>query len=437
MEEKKIKPNGYWTLEICKEDAKKYTSRGEWQKKSGSAYNKAFNNGWVDECCNSMTEGRVIYGYWTLDRCKEDALKYENKKEWRDAKRSGYRHASKMKWLDQCCGHMKEVKKPNGYWTLEKCKEDALKYKNIKEWQVLGKPSYSAAYNKKWIKKCSKYMIRPDPHNKINTLESCAADALKYKSKTEWRKKSNNMYRSAYRAGWINQCCGHMKRPNAYNKKWTKDLCKKDALIYLTITDWKNGKNSSYSKANDRGWMTYCTNHMERPYRGLNYWDEERCRKEALKYNSRSEFYEKASTCAWNAKKLGIIEECLAHIKKGGATSRQEKDLFLVIKTHYPDTISKFFNSDSELFFQERYELDIYIPSLNLGIEFNGKYWHGKGFKRKWTNDPKEYHKVKRRFFESIGIRYLEINECKWLENKEKCVQECLNFLSKYGNTIK
>ena len=50
MQKKEIKPRYYWTKERCIEDAKKYSSRYEWQKKSGSAYLSAWKNGWVDEC---------------------------------------------------------------------------------------------------------------------------------------------------------------------------------------------------------------------------------------------------------------------------------------------------------------------------------------------------------------------------------------------------
>ena len=45
---------GYWTLERCKEDALKYNSRSEWWKKSKSSYNKSSKEGWLDECCSHM-----------------------------------------------------------------------------------------------------------------------------------------------------------------------------------------------------------------------------------------------------------------------------------------------------------------------------------------------------------------------------------------------
>lgn len=46
---KKRKPKGYWTKERCQEEALKYESRSEFKKYSGSAYNIVKKNKWLDE----------------------------------------------------------------------------------------------------------------------------------------------------------------------------------------------------------------------------------------------------------------------------------------------------------------------------------------------------------------------------------------------------
>ena len=48
------KPNGYWTKEKCMEDALSYKTRFEWRKKSYSSYTIAGKNGWKEECCKHM-----------------------------------------------------------------------------------------------------------------------------------------------------------------------------------------------------------------------------------------------------------------------------------------------------------------------------------------------------------------------------------------------
>ena len=50
----KIKPSGYWTKEKCHEEALKYNTRGEFQKKSSTAYVKSRKEKWLDEICIHM-----------------------------------------------------------------------------------------------------------------------------------------------------------------------------------------------------------------------------------------------------------------------------------------------------------------------------------------------------------------------------------------------
>lgn len=55
-----------------------------------------------------------------------------------------------------------------------------------------------------------------------------------------------------------------------------------------------------------------------------------------------------------------------------------------------------------------RQEIDIYLPQYNLGIEFNGSYWHSHLFK-----DPK-YHFNKTNFFKENNIEIFHIWEHNW-----------------------
>lgn len=68
------------------------------------------------------------------------------------------------------------------------------------------------------------------------------------------------------------------------------------------------------------------------------------------------------------------------------------------------------------------YELDIYIESLKLGIEYNGIYWHSEKIK------SSEYHYNKKRKFEALGIRVLMIwesqSESEWKKEIEDYIQK-------------
>ena len=72
-----------------------------------------------------------------------------------------------------------------------------------------------------------------------------------------------------------------------------------------------------------------------------------------------------------------------------------------------------------------KYELDIYIPELNLAIEYNGLRWHhtvGSTYDGKLSigSKPKNYHKNKSQYYlDEQGIRIIHIWEHEWLLKKD------------------
>lgn len=68
-------------------------------------------------------------------------------------------------------------------------------------------------------------------------------------------------------------------------------------------------------------------------------------------------------------------------------------------------------------------ELDIYIPSKHIGIEFNGNYWHGE------LNKPINWHKDKSIYFENKGIFVYHIWEWEWNNKKEQIINQLNNIL--------
>jgi hypothetical protein len=70
------------------------------------------------------------------------------------------------------------------------------------------------------------------------------------------------------------------------------------------------------------------------------------------------------------------------------------------------------------------YEIDIYLPELKLGFEFNGLYWHSEKFKKE------EYHLIKKQLAEKNNINLFTIWEDDWVIKKEICKSYILNKLN-------
>ena len=74
------------------------------------------------------------------------------------------------------------------------------------------------------------------------------------------------------------------------------------------------------------------------------------------------------------------------------------------------------------------YEIDLFFPEHNLGIEFHGLYWHSDKFK------TKQYHKEKYLACKEMGINLIQIFENEWL-NKKEIVLSIVNNRLKLNNT--
>ena len=64
----KKKPNKYWTYEKCKEEAIKFKTRSDFRDKSSGAYYASLKNNWIEDICVHMTKFgnrrlRCIYSY--------------------------------------------------------------------------------------------------------------------------------------------------------------------------------------------------------------------------------------------------------------------------------------------------------------------------------------------------------------------------------------
>ena len=83
-------------------------------------------------------------------------------------------------------------------------------------------------------------------------------------------------------------------------------------------------------------------------------------------------------------------------------TSFPEQAIYFYLKQAFPDTVNRYV-------FEGR-EIDIFIPSKNIGIEYNGYFSH----KKKAEKDI-----LKKEFFESVGITLFVVREYKYTKEKE------------------
>lgn len=210
---------GYWTKKRCIEDARRFKSRSDWNKISGSSYNVARRNNWLEECCKHIVPKRKPKGYWTLERCIKEAKKYKTIKDWKN-KSNLYNTVRKNGWMEMCCEHMISSRSIPRKWIKKRCIKEALKYKTRSDWNKVSGASYRAALKNDWMKVCCKHMTITQVSSNFWTNENIILEALKYKTKMEWKKKQRASYILASKNNLFKECCKHMV--SGHKLRWKK-----------------------------------------------------------------------------------------------------------------------------------------------------------------------------------------------------------------------
>jgi len=80
--------------------------------------------------------------------------------------------------------------------------------------------------------------------------------------------------------------------------------------------------------------------------------------------------------------------------------------------------------------YRDGLEIDIYLPDLKIGFEFNGLYWHSEEYK------DRNYHIDKTNYFKNRGIRIIHIWEDDWDNKKEIIKSQIINWIGSSTNKI-
>lgn len=106
-------------------------------------------------------------------------------------------------------------------------------------------------------------------------------------------------------------------------------------------------------------------------------------------------------------------------------SSIKQTDVYNFIKCNYNSIVLQ---NDSNII--KPFEVDIFLPDINLAIEFNGVFWHSSKFK------DKDYHKSKYEKSIQNNINLITIWEDDWILKQDIVKSFILNKLNKTPNRI-
>lgn len=262
------KPSGYWTLEKCKNVCMSYDNQADLMRDHHDVYSAIKEHGWQLECFAPMKGKKRPNGYWTLERCKAEAMKYNNPAAMKRGDPKAYSAMKSHGWYEMCCAEMKARRVPNNYWTEERIKEVMMKTITRTDFQKDYPGAYGAAisigiYERLtkmmvclglWKEKNTKRRKRIDPMQKW-TAKMAMDCASKYNSLYEFRNEAPKAYHALLVRGLLDVGCKHMKRRHVPKGYWNKERVMDKADASESLMDFRKHFNAAYQAALANGWL--------------------------------------------------------------------------------------------------------------------------------------------------------------------------------------
>lgn len=199
----------------------------------------------------------VMPPLWTKEAVHREALKYETRTEFYKGCVHAYCAAAEKGWLFEICSHMKTIRER---WSYEKMKSVASQYDDYAVFRKEQPNAYNAIRGKKLIPELCKHMkrTRPPGVNKIPLLwtkENIHREALKYKTRNDFRIQCPNAYNAARRKGILEEVCDHML---VLRKRRSKISVLRASQKYNSRSKFANCDPRNYNYALNHGWLDEC-----------------------------------------------------------------------------------------------------------------------------------------------------------------------------------
>jgi len=227
------------TKEICLEEALKFDNRIDFKKYSNKAFNFATKHKFIHDICVHMKKKnnlsyRCIYVYEFSDNYAYIGLTYNIEKR---------NNTRKLNISDPVTKHINETKLVPNLKQLSEyilvniatiLEDDTISYYKDNGWNILNKARGGGIGST----------------NKIWSKEKCLIEALKYNTRSEFYYNSNKIYSAACRNKWLNDICKHMYYKH---KSWTLEDCIELARKYENKYDFYKNNCAAYTWAKRKG----------------------------------------------------------------------------------------------------------------------------------------------------------------------------------------
>lgn len=339
--------NGYWSRTRIIKTAQKYTLLTDFRINESAAYCAAQKLGLTNELRAFLSFDAQPAGYWTKDKVLAEAIKYRFRSDFEKGSGSAYQKARRERWLDEVCQHMGrrgnrnqraiyaiEFEDKSVYVGLTHDYEERIK-RHIQERSVagtkMGRCKFKIFYQEAWHsrndaviaenKLVEEYRLQGWDilniakagslgGNQIKwTKAACRKEAAKYNKLSDFKKYAPSAYGRALKKGWLSQIGKHLVLSMKRHGYWSKKKVIETAKEFTTRSRFKEAFPSAYSAARKHGWLEVACKHMTMNQKPSGYWTKQKIFSTAKKFQKRSHF-KKAHSAAYNkARAQGWLDE--------------------------------------------------------------------------------------------------------------------------------
>lgn len=297
---------GYWTIENTREEALKFKTRTEFQKKSHRAYKAAYEHDWLDLICQHMPKrAPQPFSKWTFEKIHELALTCKYRSEFKQKNQSAYNSARNQGILEQVCSHM--TARGNMYTkalyvyefsdhsvyvglTYDYDRRHAEHLRNSEFFKEKANLTYEYKRLNNW---CGIDEIKIEEQKLINKYrdegwtilnqakagsvgsgikkwnkDTISAEAKKYNRRVDFMKGSGGAYNAAAKLDILEEVCHHMLSYNEILSKRNSEtkckaiICNETGIEYKSIKEAAEALNTTSS---------YISGMLNGKYRSVRY----------------------------------------------------------------------------------------------------------------------------------------------------------------------
>lgn len=284
-----------WDYDSCREEALKYKTRMEFKKNASAAYKKCIK--FWSELLLHMEEKMKPTGYWTYERCKDLASSCKTRKEFFDQKGFAYEIARQNGWLDEICSHMEVL------GNLKKRCVYAYEFDNNYVYVGL-----TFNFEGRWVKRLNDVNDAVKKHIQTTGKYPIRKKLTEYIDAKEASILEGEILKKYVADGWNILNRNKTGSLGGISRIWTYDVCKEEALKYETFDEFSKQNINCLSAIYKNGWRELLS-HLKYIKRANGFWDKSNCFEFAKLCKGRKDFSSKYRGAYMSSLNNGWLDE--------------------------------------------------------------------------------------------------------------------------------